>query len=143
MQRNYVCGIIRDQLKRFLVVQYDLANGKRVSSISIENWISPHESMIKALNTEFKQCFDISSIDTFDIKNTKVITKISDVGIQLINVFLMDIKKSTTFKLLSDVVEINFMHYDQLLNAVNNKTITLTVYSKCIINDLHIWKNIT
>lgn len=141
MQRNYVCGIVRDQLKRFLVVQYHLANNKRVSSISVENWVSPNESVIKALITEFRQCFGISSINVFNIKNTQVITRVVGTNAQFINVFLMDIKEPTTFRLSDDVAEINFMQEDHLLNAINTKIIIPTVYSKCIIDHLHIWKS--
>lgn len=142
MPRHYVCGIVRDQLKRFLVTQYHLTNGRRISSVSVESWLGERESPIKALTAEFKQCFGIPSIDVFNIRNTKVLTRVSDVGTQFINVFLMDIREPTTFKLLDDVAEINFMQWDHLLNAVNTKAIIPTVYSKCITDRIHTWKSI-
>lgn len=142
MSRNYVCGIIRDPLKRFLVIQYPLAEGRFISSVSAESWIGKYENPITALISELKLCLGISTLDIFDVKATRVLTTFSNLDTKVINAILIDIRETTPFILGDDVSNTFFMQWDHLLNAVNSHQIVPTTYSKCIVDRLYAWKDI-
>lgn len=142
MSRNYVCGVIRDPIKRFLTVQFPLAEGRKITSVSAESWVGQYDTPIRALTTEIRLCLGISNLDIFDIKTTRVLTTFFEDLTKTITVIIMDIREATTFKLGEDVSNILFLPWDHLTNAVNSKQIVPTIYSKCIVDRLYSFKDV-
>ena len=143
MPRNYVCGIIRDPLKRFLVVHYNSASANsRIISVSAESWVPSGISPIEGLTTELRRCFSINSLDIFDIKANRTLTTFSSGDSRTINIILIDIREITPLKLSNDIDNVLFMSWANLLNAVNSKQLRPTTYSKHVIDRLYVFKDV-
>ena len=142
MSREYVCGVIRDQLKRFMVIEYHLANSRKVASITSESWVSSTETPRKALEIEFRNYLGIKSLDELTMVASKTLTKVGKHSTQNIQIFLMDIRKTTSFRLLDGVAGAYFMPWDQLVNAVKTGRMSPTSYSQCVADRLYMFKEL-
>lgn len=142
MSREYVCGVIRDRLKRFMVIEYHLANSRKVASITAESWVSSIETPRKALEVEFRNYLGIKSLDELTMVASKTLTKVNKHNTQQIQIFLMDVRKTTSFRLSDDVAGAYFMPWDQLMNAVKTGRISPTTYSQCVADRLYMFKEL-
>lgn len=128
MSSEYVCGIIRDNFKRFLVVEYASEFENPMISITAESWIGKDESADNALTAELGICLGVSLIDNFNIIHSKELINHNFRGNQIIHVKMLELKTDVTFKFTKEIANISFLSLKQIQTLVKTGQVTNTIY---------------
>lgn len=148
MPLRYVCGIIKDQFGRYLVLDYNsgpvLSNCNRIKrcTLSVESWVGENEDSLDVVIQEIHETLHIpklSILSSLDLCGTKSLKKPGAYCDQDITVYTFAIS-SMFISRCGEGIHQRFMTTDQIMKALTQKNLVPTTYCEFVITRMHLWE---